>query len=96
MYIVLALIAAAVLGIAAHFAAPHRQERGVILVPGVSVAVAAVVYAALTWLGWGEGNVWLWVATLGAAVVVSVVVALLVGIARSRHDAAERRRLGIA
>lgn len=96
MYILLALIAAAVLGIAVHFSVPRRSERGVILTPALCVATAAVVYSALTWLQWGEGNVWLWVVTLGAAVAVSVAVTAAVGIARARRDAAERERLRIA
>lgn len=96
MYIVLALIIAAALGIVLHFALPHRADRGVILTPGVAVAVAAAAYALLTWLQWGEGNVWLWIVTLAAAVVASGAVTVIVGARRARHDAAERRRLRIA
>lgn len=96
MYILLALIAAGALGIALHFALPHRSERGVVLVPGTAVAVAAAVYALLTWLQWGEGNVWLWAVTLGAAVIVAALLSLVVSGRRARRDAAERARLGIA
>ncbi|WP_261164402.1 hypothetical protein [Microbacterium sp. Marseille-Q6965] len=96
MYILLALIAAAGLGIALHYALPQRDTRGVVLTPGVAALAAAVVYAVLTWLGWGEDNVWQWVATLGAAVVVAVVVTVVLGTLRARRDEAERRRLRIA
>ena len=41
MYILLALIAACVLGVIVHFAIPHRDVRGVALVPAVATAVAA-------------------------------------------------------
>jgi len=96
MYIVLALIAAAVLGIALHFSLPHRADRGVILTPGISVAAAAAVYALLTWLQWGEANLWLWVVTLIAAGAVSAVATIVIGSRRTSRDAAERKRLGIA
>lgn len=96
MYILLALIGAAALGIALHYALPHRGTRGVILTPGIAALVAAAVYAALTWLGWGEANIWLWVWTFAGSLVISAVVTVALGIARTRHDDAERRRLKIA
>lgn len=96
MYILLALIGAVALGIALHFMLPHRSTRGVILTPAVAAAAAAAAYAILTWIGWGEGNVWQWVVTLAAAVVAATGVTVALGITRSRHDAAERERLKIA
>jgi uncharacterized membrane protein len=96
MYILLALIGAIALGIGLHYALPHRETRGIVLTPGVAALVAAAVYAALTWIGWGEANPWQWVATLAAAIVVSAAVAVSLGIARTRRDDAERRRLRIA
>lgn len=96
MYILLALIGAAMLGIALHFALPYRADRGVVLTPGISVAVVAAAYALLTWLRWGEGNVWLWVVSLAAAVIASSAVTLVLGFRRARRDAAERERLRLA
>jgi len=96
MYILLALVAAIALGIALHYALPHRATRGVILTPGVAALVAAAVYAALTWLGWGEGNVWLWLVTLASAIVVPAVLTLILGAVRSRRDRDAQRRLRLA
>jgi len=96
MYILLALIGAVALGLGMHYALPHRATRGVLLAPAVAAATAAAAYALLTWIGWGEDNVWQWVVTLLASVVVSAAVTLALGIARSRHDAEEARRLKLA
>ncbi len=96
MYILLAMIAACALGIALHFLLPHRGLRGVVLTPGVTVLTAAAVYALLTWLQWGEANVWLWVVSLGASLVVSGALTVALGAVRARSDDAERRRAGLA
>lgn len=96
MYILLALIGAAVLGIAVHHLLPRRDLRGAALAPLVAVAAAAALYAALTWLGLGEDDVWQWVATLAGALVASLAVTALLTRARAARDAADRRRLGLA
>ncbi|WP_105565396.1 hypothetical protein [Microbacterium halophytorum] len=96
MYILLALIAAAAIGIGLHFLLPHRDERGAVLTPGVAVAVAAAAYSGLTWAQWGEGNVWLWVVTLVASAAAAAAVTFVLASRRTRHDAEERRRAGIA
>src|SRR5690606_31785985 len=77
MYILLALIAACVLGIAVRYVIPHRELRGVTVAPAISTAVAAVVYTALQWAGVGEDSVWLWLASVGGGVAVAAVAALL-------------------
>lgn len=96
MLILLALIAAAALGIAVHYTLPHRSTRGVALAPAVATATAAVVYTALQWAGQGEGSVWLWVASIGLPVVASCVVVGALSRARLAHDQRERVRLNIA
>lgn len=96
MYILLAMIAACVLGIALHFSLPHRDLRGVILTPGLTVLASAACYAILTWLQWGEANIWLWVVSLAAPLVLSGVITVVVGSLRARSDDAERRRAGLA
>ncbi|OCG75566.1 hypothetical protein [Microbacterium sediminis] len=96
MYILLALVAAIALGIALHYALPHRATRGVVLTPGVAALTAAAVYAALTWAGWGEGNLWLWLVTLAAAIVVATAVTVLLGLTRARRDREFERRFRLA
>lgn len=96
MYILLALIAAAAIGVGLHFLLPHRGERGALLTPGAAVATAAAVYSALTWAQWGEDNIWLWGATLVACAAAAAAVTVFVGARRTRRDAEARRRAGIA
>ncbi|WP_144877182.1 hypothetical protein [Microbacterium sp. 1.5R] len=95
MYILLALIGACVLGIAAHFVIGGRELRGVAFTPAVSTAVAAILYTGLQWLGVGEGDIWLWVASvLGSALVAAAATAALVAF-RRRSDASAKAALGI-
>ncbi|MES2866525.1 MULTISPECIES: hypothetical protein [Microbacterium] len=95
MYILLALIAACALGIAVHFVLPHRSLRGVAVVPAIAAAVAAVVYTLMQWSGIGEDNGWLWLASIGGAVVISAVVGFAVTATRHRADAEKKVALGI-
>lgn len=95
MYIVLALIAACALGIAVHYVLPHRALRGVLVVPAIAAAVAAVVYTLMQWSGIGEDNGWLWLASVGGAVVISVVAGYAITSSRHRSDAEKKVALGI-
>lgn len=95
MYILLALIAACALGVAVHFLVPGRELRGVALVPAVSTAVAGAAYAIGQWAGLAEGSAWLWLISLGAAVVIGVAVPLVLTAVRTRSDAQHRAALGI-
>ncbi|MBS1673670.1 MAG: hypothetical protein JSS74_06870 [Actinobacteria bacterium] len=95
MYILLALIAACALGVAVHYLVPHRDRRGVALTPAVATAVAAAAYALGQWAGLKESSVWLWLLSLGGAVVVSAVLALVLTRVRIGSDARRRSELGI-
>ncbi|WOF24455.1 hypothetical protein N8K70_07255 [Microbacterium betulae] len=95
MYILLALIASAVCGVAIHYALPHRDLRGVAVVPATSTAAAAVLYAGLTWAGLGEANVWQWVLTIVASAVVGLAIGAVLGRTRAARDAAERAAAGL-
>lgn len=96
MYILLALIASAVIGVAIHYALPHRGLRGVALLPATATAAAAALYAALTWSGLGEANVWQWIVTIVGSGVFSAVLGVVLGRTRAAHDEAERAAAGIA
>jgi quaternary ammonium compound-resistance protein SugE len=65
---------------------PHRSSYGVLLLPALGGAVSAVVWAALTWLGWKFDGSWIWVVSLALPVVAAVLVAVLVP---RRRDAAD-------
>ena len=95
MYILLALIAACALGIGVHYLLPHRALRGVAVVPAISTAVAAVVYTLMQWSGIGEGNGWLWLASIGGAAAISAAAGYAITALRHRSDAEKKVALGI-
>jgi len=95
MYILLALIAACVLGVAVHYAIPHRDARGVALVPAVATAVAAAAYTLGQWAGLKESSVWLWLIALGGAVVISAIAGVILTRVRRHGDEARRAALGL-
>ena len=95
MYILLALIAACVLGVAVHYAIPHRDVRGVALVPAVATAVAAAAYTLGQWAGLKESSVWLWLIVLGGAVAISAIAGVILTGVRGVSDERKRAELGV-
>lgn len=83
----------ALLGLAARYSIPRRKMHGVVLVPAVGAAAAAVAWVALTWAGlaWDAG--WIWAISLAVAAVASVAVAWILGPRRERADAEAFARL---
>lgn len=66
---------------------PERRTYGLLLLPAISAAAAAVVWVALVWVGWKFDGGWIWVASLGAAGVAAIVTALVLPRRRVEHDA---------
>lgn len=95
MQIALALLIAVVIGIALHFALPHRQKRGVVVAPAIAAAAGVITWAALTWAGVGIDNPWIWLSAIIVPAVVTAPVVLALGAARVRGDDRERQRLGL-
>jgi len=93
MQILLGILIGAVVGLVVHFALPGRNGRGMVVAPIVGAAVAAVVWAGLTWLGFGIDAPWIWLAAIVIPAVVTVPVVLALAAARRRTEAAERARL---
>ena len=87
------VLGGAILGIAARYSVPKRHTHGVTLVPAIGAGVAAVVWVALTWLGWPWDGVWIWVVSFVAAGLVSVASAMFIGPRRERSDAKLFERL---
>ncbi|PFG31648.1 hypothetical protein [Paramicrobacterium agarici] len=81
-------------GLAARYALPWRLQHGSMLVPAIGTISAAVVWLALTWLGWAWDGGWIWVVSIAASVVVSVGLDLLIGTMRNAKDAAMLTSLG--
>ncbi|MDT0156716.1 hypothetical protein Q9R19_03650 [Microbacterium sp. ARD32] len=95
MYILLALIAACALGIALHFLLPHRALRGVAVTPAIATAAAAALYTLLQWSGIAESSVWLWVISIGGALVLAALATIAISAVRTRRDAEQKQALGI-
>jgi hypothetical protein len=66
------------IGLGTRYALPGRDTYGVVLLPAIAAAVTAIVWVALTWLGWKFDGGWIWVVSLAAGAVVSLVLALTV------------------
>ncbi|MFS0732648.1 hypothetical protein ABC304_11655 [Microbacterium sp. 1P10UB] len=96
MDILLAFIVGAALGIAAHFAAPHRATRGTAVGPVLGAIVGGAVWAAFTWSGVTTENPLIWLVSFALPFVVTYPVLALLGRARVKHDASERVRLKIS
>ncbi|ARJ05691.1 hypothetical protein DVJ78_09940 [Humibacter sp. BT305] len=79
-----------ILGILARYVLPRRGTHGVILVPAIGALASAVIWVALTWLGWPWDGGWIWAVTLVATAVIVAVVDLVLGRVREEAD---RRRL---
>lgn len=96
MYILLAIIFATAAGALIQVLLPNREVRGVLVSGATAAAVAAVVYAALTWAGVAQSSIWIWLASVGGGIVASLILTWALTRTRVQHDAAEVARLGIA
>jgi hypothetical protein len=79
----------AFIGLALRYLLPGRTDYGLFLLPAVGGAVTAVVWVGLVWLGLKFDGGWIWVISLVASGVASILVALIV--VRARKVADERR-----
>jgi len=86
MELLFVVIIAAGIGAIVRYTVRGRTSYGAALLPSVSAAVASVVWVALLWLGLTFDGTWIWVAALGAATVVSFVIAAAVPRAREQRD----------
>jgi hypothetical protein len=84
------------IGLAARYALPGRDAYGLALVPAIAAAVTAVVWVGLTWLGWKFDGGWIWVVSLAAAAVVSLVLTLVVPRIRTANDETKLQQLSRA
>lgn len=96
MQILLAFIAGTLLGIAAHFAAPSRGTRGVVLGPVLGALIGGLTWTIFTWAGVGIDNVWIWVVSFAMPFVVVYPTLVVLARARLAHDARERVRLRVS
>lgn len=83
----------AILGLIVRYALPRRLTHGSVLVPAVGTGVAALVWVALTWLGWAWDGGWIWWVSLIVAGIAAVVVDILLGKRREAADLAMLHRI---
>ena len=89
MEIVYVTVVGAGIGLLLRYVLPGREVYGAELLPALAAAVTAATWAGLTWVGWKADGGWIWVAALGAATVVPLVVALVLSKRRHAADARE-------
>jgi hypothetical protein len=74
------------IGLAVRYALPGRETYGSMLVPSIAAVAGAIVWEILTWVGWKFDGGWIWVASLAAAGIVGLVLALVIPRGRRNND----------
>lgn len=93
MELLFVTLGGAILGLAARYALPRRHTYGTVLVPAIGAGVAAIVWVALTWLGWAWDGGWIWAVSLVVAGLAAAATPLVIGPRREHADAALFQRL---
>ncbi|MDF2444262.1 MAG: hypothetical protein JWR01_2465 [Subtercola sp.] len=78
-----------ILGLLARYLVPLRETHGVLLVPALGAASAAILWEVMTWLGLPYDGGWIWVIALGGTAVIVALVTPSLGRARRTRDRAE-------
>ncbi|MBN9149887.1 MAG: hypothetical protein KF739_05025 [Cryobacterium sp.] len=86
MELLFVILGAALIGLVPRYLLPHRDTYGSALLPSVSAAVAALVWAGLTWLGWKFDGGWIWWVSLGAGGLAALALPLMISPRRRHHD----------
>jgi uncharacterized membrane protein YeaQ/YmgE (transglycosylase-associated protein family) len=93
MELLFVALSGVVIGLVARYFLPGRSTQGSVLVPAIATVTASFVWVALTWAGMSWNNGWIWLASLGAALVASVVFNLVISRRRIRNDQRMLQRL---
>ena len=93
MELLFVTLGGAILGLGLRYVLRGRERYGVLLLPAIGAIVASAVWAGLTWAGWKFDGGWIWVVSLAAAGVVSIIVALQLSRSRRIGDADLLERL---
>lgn len=93
MELLFVVMGAILIGLIPRYLLPGRDTYGTAVLPAISAAVAAIVWAALTWIGWLFDGGWIWWVSLGAGGLVALAVPLLIAPRRKRRDHALFERL---
>jgi hypothetical protein len=87
MELLFVIIGAFAIGLVARLTMPHRQLIGVLLIPAVTTAGAAIVWEICLWAGLSPSAPWIWVITFGLAIVKAFGGVIYLGRRRQRDDA---------
>jgi hypothetical protein len=74
------------IGLLVRYVVPGRDTYGVVLLPSIAAAATAIVWVALTWVGWKFDGGWIWVASLAVGGVLSLALGLLLPRSRRTND----------
>ncbi len=96
MELLFVTLGGAILGLGLRYVLPARDTYGALLLPAFGAAVASVVWAALTWLGWKFDGGWIWVVSLVIAGAVPALAGILLARGRRAGDAELLGRLSKA
>jgi uncharacterized membrane protein YeaQ/YmgE (transglycosylase-associated protein family) len=86
MELVYVTVIGAAIGLFARYVLPGRRSYGLFLLPAAAAAVTATVWAGLVWAGWKFDGGWIWLVSLAAATVTSLLIPLLLPRYRENHD----------
>lgn len=88
MALLVAMVIAASLGWILRYVLPNRETYGVALTAGVCAAVTGLVWSGLLfWTDMYSEQVGIWLISIGAGVVVALIVPFLAGARRPKRDA---------
>jgi len=87
MELLFVVLLAASLSLGVRYIFRERHTFGSAMFPAIGGAVAAAVWAGLTWLDWSFDGGWIWVVSLAAGPVVCLVIGLFLPKRRLKADA---------
>ena len=71
MELILVTVAGMFIGLCAGMWMPGREQRGMLLSPGISTIAVVVLWEAFTWMGMAYGNFLIWGLTFGLTAVIA-------------------------
>lgn len=84
------------LAVIVRYTIPGRKTSGILLIPAIGGAVTCAVWVALVWIGLTFDGGWIWVISLAAGVLASILAAVILPRRRRVADEELFRRLSHA